>query len=233
MKLFNFKAFLETFSQFIQNTISHVMAERKVNGIKRNDLIDIFIELMDPENSTAGEVLTLDMLMAQAATFYLAGFETSSSTQSFAMYEIAKNESIQERLRKEIREMLLRTEGKVTYDAVMSTTEMPYLNQVIRETLRLYSFNSFLDRKCEVPDGYSLEPFSDYKIPYGMPIYIPIYAIQRDEKYFRDPLKFDPDRFSPENIGNIIPFTNRPFGSGLRNCIGERFALRTASENRK
>lgn len=136
-----------------------------------------------------------------------------------------KNEGVQDRLRNEIKEMLKRTSGKVTYDAMMNTTEMPYLHQVIHETLRIYSIIPWLDRVCVNPDGYSLEPISDFKIPYGMPIYIPIYALQRDEKNFPDPLRFDPDRFSPENVDNIRPFTNFPFGAGPRNCIGERFGL--------
>lgn len=121
--------------------------------------------------------------------------------------------------------MLVRTGGQVTYDAVMNTAEMPFLHQVVFETLRLYPILPVLDRECVNPDGYSLEPFSDFKIPYGMPIYIPIYGIQRDERYFPKPLVFDPERFAPENINNIQQFTNFPFGAGPRNCIGERFGL--------
>ena len=223
MKFFRLKAFSSSVSQFIQTSISHVMDERKKSGNKRNDLIDTFIEIRKNEN--AEEPITMDMLMAQAAAFFSAGFETSSSTQSFALYEISKNKEIQEKLRREISDMLIRTEGKVTYDAVMNSTEMPYLHQIVHETLRIYPILPVLDRQCVNPDGYSLEPFSDFKIPYGMPVYIPYYAIQRDEKYFPDPLKFDPERFSPANIGNIKPFTNFPFGVGPRICIGERFGL--------
>lgn len=58
-----------------------------------------------------------------------------------------------------------------------------------------------------------------------MPVLIPIYAIQRDPKYFVNPNKFDPERFSSENIGKIQPYTYMPFGTGPHNCIGERFAL--------
>lgn len=121
--------------------------------------------------------------------------------------------------------MLVRTDGKVTYDAVMDTVQMPYLHQIFHETVRIYSILPVLDRECVNPEGYSLEPFSSFRIPHGMPIYVPFYAIQRDEKNFPEPLKFDPERFSPENIGDIKPFTNFPFGSGPRSCIGERFAL--------
>lgn len=141
------------------------------------------------------------------------------------MYELAKHPKVQEKLRKEIREMLARTDGKVTYEGVMNTTEMPYLHQVIHEILRLYAILPILDRECVNPEGYSLEPFSSFRIPHGMPIYVPYYAIQRDEKNFPEPLKFDPERFSAKNIDKIKPFTNFPFGSGPRNCVGERFGL--------
>lgn len=121
--------------------------------------------------------------------------------------------------------MLVRTKGQVTYDAIMNTSEMPCLHQVVYETMRIYPILPFLDRVCINPDGYSLEPFSDFKIPFGMPVYIPIFALHRNEKNFPDPMKFDPERFSPDNISKIKPFTNLPFGSGPRNCIGERFGL--------
>ncbi|RZC39785.1 p450 domain containing protein [Asbolus verrucosus] len=54
---------------------------------------------------------------------------------------------------------------------------------------------------------------------------MPTYAIHRDSQYFPDPERFNPERFSEENKGNIRPYTYLPFGSGPRNCIGSRFAL--------
>jgi cytochrome P450 family 6 len=141
------------------------------------------------------------------------------------MYEIAKNPKVQHRLRQEIREMLVKNDGKIFYESLMNVNELPYLNQVFHETLRIYSILPIIDRVCTNPEGFSLEPDSKFKIPFGMPIYIPYYAIQRDEKYFPDPLKFDPERFAPENISSIQPFTNLPFGTGPRNCIGERFGI--------
>jgi cytochrome P450 family 6 len=153
-----------------------------------------------------------------------AGFETSSAMQAFALYEIAKNPEVQKRLRSEIEGTLRKTGGKVTYDSVMNTAEMPYLNQVFHETLRLYPIIPMLDRICTDPNGYSLEPECDFRVPFGMPVYIPYFTIQRDEKYFPNPMKFDPERFAPGS--NLVqPYTNFPFGSGPRNCIGERFGI--------
>lgn len=59
------------------------------------------------------------------------------------------------------------------------------------------------------------------QIPKGTPIIIPIYGLHSDEKYFPDPEKFDPDRFSKENSGMITKYTFMPFGEGPRICLGK------------
>lgn len=216
MKIFRFQAFSDTTTKFIKSTISFVMAEREKSGTKRNDLIDTLIEIKNQEDS-----LPMDVLMAQAAVFFSAGFETSSSTQTYGLHEIAKNENVQDRLRNEIKKMLKRTKGRVTYDELMNTTEMPYLHQVVCETLRKYPVLPAVDRECINPQGYSLEPFSDFVVPHGMPIFFPTYALHQDESNFPEPQMFDPERFSPENVDKIQPFTYLPFGTGPRNCVGK------------
>lgn len=136
-KLIRYKRFDDDTSNFIRANVGMAMKERIKSGIKRNDLIDILIELkkMDIKDFD-GKPISDDVLYAQAAVFFIAGFETSSSTQSFAMYEMVKNPKILERVRDEIREMLANHDGKITYEGVMNET--PFLNQVVMETLRIY-----------------------------------------------------------------------------------------------
>ncbi|XP_070497936.1 probable cytochrome P450 6g2 [Chironomus tepperi] len=223
-KLFNFKMFTKEGTEFMAKTITHVMNEREKSKVHRNDLIDTLIEIKNSEMRNNDEKpLEIETLISQAAVFFSAGHETSSGAATFVLYEIAKREDIQERVRVELQEALMKNDGKLTYDIVMNDT--PYLHQVFLEVLRIYPTLPFLDRECSNPNGYSLKPYSDFVIPYKMPILIPIYGIQRDEKYFEDPLKFDPERFSPDNIHKISTFTNLPFGTGNRSCIGERFGL--------
>lgn len=85
------------------------------------------------------------------------------------------------------------------------------------ETLRKYPPLPILSRECT--KEYKL-PGTDTVLEKGTPVFIPIMAIQRDEKYYPDPLKFDPDRFNDKSA--ITPMTHLPFGDGPRTCIAMR-----------
>lgn len=90
----------------------------------------------------------------------------------------------------------------------------------------MYPAFSFLSRECtpEKSATYSLEPHMNFDVPAGFPIYVPIYALHRDEQYFPSPDKFDPERFSAENVQAIPKGAYLPFGSGPRQCLAERLA---------
>jgi cytochrome P450 family 6 len=222
MKLFRLKTYGSFVTNFIYKFIPEVINERIKSGQKRNDIIDVMVELKKEDKSKHEIELTDDMIYAQAAVITLAGFETSSSTTSFTLYELSLQQSLQKRVRNEIKEMLLRHQGKLEYESVSNASEMPLLHQVIKETLRKYAVVPILDRICT--KEYSLKPYSDFVIPVGMPVVIPIYPLGRDEKIFEDPLAYNPDRFDPENLKNYHPGTQVSFGIGPRNCIGERLA---------
>lgn len=172
-------------TEFLRSTMNYVLAEREKSGKQRNDLIDILIEFKNAtkmESAKKGElVFEGDLLVAQAAIFFTAGFESSSATMSFALYELARNPQVQQKLRQEIQEALNENEGKITQQLVES---MEYLQMIISETLRLYPPLPFLDRDCTVEQGqlYSLEPFHKYGLTKGMPVYIPVYALHMDDK---------------------------------------------------
>lgn len=152
---------------------------------------------------------------------------------------------MQRRLREEIKEYLQRNKGEITYENIGELTYLnqcckgerfltilPQLNLIVSfyppETFRMYPPLPYLDRECAPgpeygEDLYSLEPVSSFKIPRGFPIFIPTFALHRDEQFFPNPLAYDPDRFSADNQRLIPPYAYLPFGMGPRNCIGERF----------
>ncbi|KAM7341466.1 cytochrome P450 6g1-like [Cochliomyia hominivorax] len=226
------KIFTAEFSKFLRSTINYVMQERERTGKPRNDLIDILVALKR-ESSTEGggkinEAIAKnpDVLIAQAAVFLTAGFETSSTTMQFTLYELAKRPDLQNRLRKEINEALIKDHGNLSYETI---TSLEYLGMVVDEVLRLYPVLPFLDRQHNKPtgekSGFSLKPYHNYTLPNDMPVYLPIFGIQRDPKYWPNPNTFDPERFSPENKKLQHSMTYMPFGTGPHNCIGTRIGL--------
>ncbi|XP_030377437.1 cytochrome P450 6g1-like [Scaptodrosophila lebanonensis] len=228
VSFFRITVFTPEFSNFMRKSISHVMHERERTGTLRNDLIDVLVSLkkeaaLEPNKEHYAK--DNDFLVAQAGVFFTAGFETSSSTMSFALYELAKQPDLQQRLREEINEALLAEGGKLSYETINS---LEYLSMVVNEVLRLYPVLPFLDREymgVKDKSGFSLKPFYNFKIENGTPIFIPVFGLQRDPKYWPNPDLFDPERFSAEQKGSIVPMAYLPFGTGPHNCIGSRIGL--------
>lgn len=136
---------------------------------------------------------------------------------TFSSYELALNPEIQERLRNEINEVLENHNGEVTYNAIM---KMKYLDMVFNESLRKYPA---VDTQVRKSDKDFFISGTDLMIPAGTLIMIPVYGIHNDERYWDNPDKFDPERFTPENVKNRKPFTYFPFSEGPRQCLGLRF----------
>lgn len=166
-----------------------------------------------------------DVLVAQAAAFFIAGYETTSTILSFALFELCHRPDVQDKLRTEMWQVLAKSTtpgANPTYDEMLTLT---YMDMVISEVLRMYPPLPFLDRECTVPAGqtFSTAPISEYAIPAGMPVVISIYSLHRDARYFPQPDLFDPERFAADQLDHIVPFTYMPFGAGPHNCIAIRF----------
>ncbi|NP_001165997.1 cytochrome P450 6AQ8 [Nasonia vitripennis] len=223
VNVFGFEVFGKAATKFLRYIFWNAINERIQSGAKRADLIDLLVGLKKEQESDSNQnsfKLEGDTLVAQAAVFFTGGFETSSSTMSFGLYELAKNPTIQDKLRKEIRDTLDANNKKVTYDMIMSS--LPYLDMVISEVLRMYPILPYLDRNTEA--DYQL-PGTKLVLKAGTPVVIPMQAMHMDSRYFPKPEIFDPERFSPENKKNILPNTYFPFGDGPRICIGMRLGL--------
>ncbi|XP_076241058.1 uncharacterized protein LOC143183426 [Calliopsis andreniformis] len=203
------------FTKIVRDTIKY----RKEHNISRPDFINMLIQLQEHPEKLSNIELTDSLLTAQAFVFFAAGFETSSSTMSNALYELARNQEVQNKLREEIREYFAKNNGELKYDEIK---EMKYLDKVFRETLRKYPAGPMLLRKAT--SDYTFEG-TNITIPKGTMIWIPIFAIHRDSQVYPNPDVFDPERFSDEAIATRHPMHYLPFGDGPRNCIGARFAV--------
>ncbi|KAH8403983.1 hypothetical protein KR215_007511, partial [Drosophila sulfurigaster] len=200
-------------SSFFIETVRQTLEYRKREHINRNDLIQLLMELA----SEAG--LSFEQIAAQAMVFFLAGFDTSSTTMSFCLYELALNPEIQQQLRLEINATLERYNQQLSYECLQ---EMTYLSQVVDETLRKYPILPHILRRST--SSYKV-PDSDLILEPETRIMIPVHSIHHDPKLYPDPERFDPKRFDPDAIKTRHPFAYLPFGHGPRICIGERFGL--------
>lgn len=216
----------------MHHLVQRVLKERNYKPSGRNDFIDLLLELQE-KGKIIGEsietknpdgtpkIVDLELsdaiMTAQVFVFFGAGFETSSTASSYTLHQLAFNPECQEKVQKEIDEVLARHNGKLTYEAVK---EMTYLEMAFYESMRMYPSVGYLLRMCTAPE-YTI-PEIDLTINEGVKVMIPIQALHRDPKYFSEPEKFDPERFSDGVAKDYIrKFVFLPFGEGPRACVGK------------
>lgn len=219
MKLLKITLFDKVGSMFYANLIKTVVEKRIENKIEYYDSMQTLIQTMnDPE---AEVKVTLQDIQSQMFTFFIGGFDTTSTYLSFVLYILAREPEVQRKLQSEVDEAMKTLEGKLTFEDV---NNMKYLNAVISEVGRLYPPIPFNSRRCtkrfELPPA--LPGSKPFVVEPGANITLPIFALHRDEKLFPEPDKFNPDRFIYKNVLNDMYI---PFGLGPRMCLGMRFAL--------
>lgn len=231
-KLLRIRFLNKKLEEFFKNLIRETLAIRTQKNIIRADMIQLLMaaqrireqDAIDGEQKHKKNSISDDDITAQALIFFLAGFEVISTAMTFLAYELALNPEIQSKLYEEISATLEENSGNITYEAIIS---MKYLDSVVSESLRLHAPLAFIDRKSVKP--YTIHPSRSSEAPLhlekGTTIWVPVSSFHHDEKYFPNPMKFDPERFNDENKHKIKPFTYLPFGAGPRTCIGSRFAL--------
>ncbi|XP_030572696.1 probable cytochrome P450 6a17 [Drosophila novamexicana] len=206
----------EFYMRIVRDTINY----RLKSNENRGDFMDMLIEMYQKQQEgNTDEGLTFEELAAQAFIFFVAGFETSSTTMGFALYELAQHLDIQDKLRAEINDVLGKHGYKYSYDNVK---QMEYLEQVVMETLRKYPVLAHLTRKA-ISDYSPGDP--KHYIEKGSVVVIPALGIHYDPDIYPEPQEFKPERFTEAEISARPACSWLPFGDGPRNCIGSRFGL--------
>ncbi len=183
---------------------------RRGRGEDRDDVFSMLLEARDE----GGEGFTATELRDQIMHLLFGGHDTTSSTLSFLMYELARNPVVLERLTDELDRVLA---GRApTTDELIG--ELPFLSQVLDETLRLYPPVWFGPRLT-----VRAFEFGGYRIPAGIHVIHSSWVSHRLPDVFPNPEAFNPERFSPEARRHLPPGAYIPFGGGQRICIGKRF----------
>lgn len=155
-------------------------------------------------------------IIEETDTFTFEGHDTTSSAITFTLLLLAHHPEVQERIFTEIKK-IQETDMQLTMDDL---SKMEYFDRVIKEALRIYPPVAFISR--ELSEDFVHDGFTQ---PKGSGCNIHIYDIHRDPAAFPDPEKFDPDRFLPQNCEARSNFAFIAFSAGMRNCIGQRFAM--------
>ncbi|CAG9858621.1 unnamed protein product [Phyllotreta striolata] len=206
--------------QRLIDIVSSTLKYRKENKVVRNDFLDVMTEI-STENGLFSEI----DVVANSASFFGDGYETSSRVMSFVLFEIAQNSGAQGRLREEINEVLSKNGNKFTYEVI---SNMPYLEACLNETLRKISIIDLVKICTEDYTYESTAPgFKPLKINIkaGTSILLPVDGLHRDPVYFPDPDKFLPERFLDKQDEGFKKHLYIPFGDGPRICLGQRFGI--------
>lgn len=247
-KIFRIQAIEEKYNHFFRESVRLNIIQREEKNIVRNDMIHLLMQakrgmlkinegeeqvkdigfatiLVAEEISNRSieklRELSDDDFVAQCMVFFMAGFTGIAITNALMLYELARNPDVQERLLREIEDTKEELNGKeITFEVIQ---RMKYLDQVISEAMRLWPVGAALDRKVNKPFVAENSDGTRFAFIPGDILWFPVIAMHRDEKYFPEPEKFDPERFSDENKHKITAYA--PFGLGPRSCVASRFAL--------
>jgi cytochrome P450 len=192
-----------------------ILAACRADPARDAPLVHALINATDPESGAA--LSDLDICNDLIA-FMVAGHDTTATTLAFALWALGRHPEIQGRVAEEACAI---ADRPLTPEDVSA---LGYTVQVLREALRLCPpvvvAGRTAVRDIEV-DGFRVQARSM--------VLVGVFGMQRDPALWENPLDFDPDRFSPENISGLDRWQYIPFGAGPRSCIGDHFAMLEAT----
>ena len=192
--------------------IYRLIEERRRGGVDRGDLLSMLLLAQDTEGDFG--TMTDGQLRDELMTIFLAGHETTANALTWTWYLLSQNPEAEARLHEEIDAVV---KGRVpTFEDV---AQLKHTEMVLAESMRLYPPAWALGR-------LAIEEFkiAGYVVPKKSLVLMSQYVMHRDPRYFIDPLRFDPERWTPEARETRPQFSYFPFGGGPRRCIGEGFA---------
>ena len=195
----------------INNILDKVFKDRRRNPVERYDLLSMLMESTYEDN---GEHMDNRQLRDEVMTIFVAGHETTANALSWTLYLLARHPEELKKCRDEAEQVL---HGEAP--TFSKLRELKYLLMVIDESMRIYPPAWMIGRKTIKNDV-----IGNYKIAPGHNVLISPYALHRDKRYWPEPEKFRPLRFTAEEVKKRPKFAYLPYGGGPRVCIGNNFA---------
>jgi cytochrome P450 len=181
------------------------------------DLLSMLIAARDEDGEVAGAAsnrMSAKELRDEVMTIFLAGYETVANALSWTWLLLGQNPNAERRMHDELNRVL---QGRLP--GLEDVPRLQYTEMVLAESMRLYPPAWAMGRQAT--QDVEIGP---YLVPKGTYLFFSQYIVQRDPRYFPDPLEFRPERFTAEAKAQRPRFAYFPFGGGGRQCIGESFA---------
>ena len=189
-----------------------LIAERRKSPGDRGDLLSMLLMAQDEEQGGRG--MTDQQVRDEAMTIFLAGHETTANALAWTWYLLSQSAVVEARLHEEVDRVL---DGRIP--TMADIPKLSCVEQVISESMRLYPPAWIVGRRAVGP--YEV---GGYSLPARCLVLVSPYVLQRDARFFPEPERFRPERWTPEFKQALPPFAYFPFGGGTRRCIGESFA---------
>jgi len=197
----------------LDRVVWRFVRERRADGTDHGDLLSKLLATVDADSG--GTRLDDRQVRDEVMTLMLGGHDTTAAGFDWLWYNIARNPEVARRCHDEIDAL---GEREVNVDDM---GHLPYLTATIHETLRLFppAVGVFLRQTTK-----DIE-IGGYNVPRGSLISLSSFVTQRDERWFVEPERFEPERFVGDRAESIPNGAYFPFGAGPRVCIGQSFAM--------
>lgn len=194
----------------IDNAIWEVIHDREEQPPHDDDLLGMLLRARDEDGT-----LTPRRVRDEATTFMVAGHETTANGMAWMWYLLSLNADARDRMYAEVDEVL--GDRRPTAEDI---PDLEWTSACFQEAMRFFSPIWVIPRTAIADDE-----IDGHRIPSGSTLTVPVYSVHHDDRWWEDPERFDPSRFTGDRGRDRHRFAYLPFGAGQRVCIGMSFAL--------